>query len=412
MVPVTVHRAKWVAPVSSPVVEDGAVAVAGGRIVAVGRAYDLRREFTGPIFDHGEGAILPALVNAHVHLEFSALRGTLTPTDNLGDWLNSALAGYAALSPEEIGRGIACGLAELRRFGTILVGEVSNTGRSLLPLAASGLGYHYFFECLGFDLLEKRPLEDDFPVFATAQALSRTNFSAAAHAPYSVSEALFLRVRTWNARYQRPSTVHLAESQEERQFLREGNGFFRELLERRGRWPNNYKAPGCSPAALLDRLDFLQPDTLAVHGLWLDPEDLAILARRRTWLVLCPRSNRFTGAGFPDLPALRQAGVRLALGTDSLAGNDDLNLFKEMSCLHEQFPGFPIPELLAWGTLNGAAALNRAAELGSLTPGKNAALLFIPVKARREFWPELLQAGAAGHISWIAAADKEKPGGH
>ncbi len=412
MVPVTIHRAKWVVPVASPVVEDGAVAVSGERILAVGRAADLRRRFSGPVLDHGEGAILPALVNAHVHLEFSALKGRITRTNNLGDWLAVALAGYAELSPEEIGRGIEHGLAELRRFGTILVGEVSNTGQSLSPLAASGLDYHYFHECLGFDLLGKSPLEEDFPIFRTDRALSRTNFSAAAHAPYSVSEALFRRVRDWNARYGRPGTVHLAESQEEARFLREGNGFFRELLERRGRWHDTYQPPGCSPTVFLERLGFLQPNTLAVHGLWLDTDDLTILARRRTWMVLCPRSNRFTGAGFPDLPALHQAGVRLALGTDSLASNDDLNLFKEMWCLHEQFPHFPIPELLTWGTLDGAQALNRSADLGSLTPGKKAALLFIPVASPSHFWPELLQAGAAGHISWMAPAAKEEPGGH
>jgi aminodeoxyfutalosine deaminase len=412
MVPVTVHRAKWVVPVSSPLVEDGAVAVAGDRILAVGRTADLGRQFSGPVIDHGDGALLPALVNAHVHLEFSALKGRLAPTDNLGAWLEAALAGYMELSPEEIDQGIENGSAELRRFGTILVGEVSNTGQSLLSLGASGLDFHYFYECLGFHLLQPGPLEDDFPIFRTSQAFSRTNFSAAAHAPYSVSEALFLRVRNWNARHTRPGTVHLAESREEARFLREGNGFFRELLERRGRWPDNYHPPGCSPAMFLDRLGFLQPDTLAVHGLWLDSDDLAILARRQTWLVLCPRSNRFTGAGFPDLPSLHEAGVRLALGTDSLAGNDDLNLFREMWCLHERFPDFPIPEILAWGTLNGACALNRAANLGSLDPGKKAALLFIPVEARRHFWPELLQAGAAGHISWISPGPKEEPGGH
>ena len=412
MVPLTMHRARWVVPVSSPVIEDGAAAVSGDRIVAVGRAADLRRRFSGPVLDHGEGAILPALVNAHVHLEFSALQGRILRTNSLGTWLKAAMAGYAELSPEEIGQGIEHGLAELRCSGTILAGEVSNTGQSLLPLTAGGLEFHYFYECIGFHLLQPGPLEDDFPIFRTVEALSRSNFSAAAHAPYSVSEALFRRVRDWNARYGRPSTVHLAESQEEGRFLREGNGFFRELLESRGRWPANYTPPGCSPAAFLEGLGFLQPDTLAVHGLWLNPDDLNVLARRRTWTVLCPRSNRFTGAGFPNLPVLHRAGVRLALGTDSLASNDDLNLFKEMLCLHEQFPYFPIPELLALGTLNGARALKRAADLGSLAPGKRAALLFIPVEAENHFWPELLRAGAGGKLTWISPPQKEKSGGH
>jgi len=412
MVPLAVHRAKWVVPVSAPVVEDGAVAVAGGRIVAVGKAADLCRRFPGPVIDHGEGAILPALVNAHVHLEFSALHGRIPPTDNLGAWLEAALAGYAELTPEEISQGIALGLAELRRAGTILAAEVSNTGQSLPALADSGLEFHYFYECLGFHLWQQRPLEEDFPIFGTAPPLSGANFSAAAHAPYSTSAALFRRVQNWNARYRRPSAVHLAESQEEGRFLRDGNGFFRELLIKRGRWPDHYRPPGCSPTAYLDRLGYLGPDTLAAHGIWLDPEDLSSLARRQTWVVLCPRSNRFTGAGFPDLPALHRAGVRLALGTDSLAGNADFNLFKELLCLKERYPHFPIPQLLALATSNGAQALNRTEDLGSLTPGKWAALLFVPVKAPNDFWPALLQAGADGHITWISPPGEEGRGGH
>ncbi|MDD3581058.1 MAG: amidohydrolase family protein [Desulfobacca sp.] len=407
MVPLTIHQARWVVPVSGPVLDHGAVVVAGGRIVAVGPASRLRRYYQGKCYDHGDGAILPALVNAHVHLEFSALRGRIPRQSALGPWLRDAMAEFAQLSAAEINQGVQEGLAELRRFGTILVGEISNTGLSLPELSKSGLEFHYFYECLGFDHLNSGPLEDDFPIFASSEARARDNFSAAAHAPYSVSPALFGRIFDWNRGYRRRTTVHLAESREEVEFLSQGNGFFQHLLQQRGRWPAAYQPPQCSPVVYLDRLGGLGPQTLAVHVIWLSAFDLELLARRSAWAVLCPRSNQFTGTGFPRLPELYQAGVRLALGTDSLASNDDLNLFKEILTLQQQYPEFAPDKLLALATSQGALALGRGHDLGSLSPGKLAALLFIPIASDRHFWPDLLEAGAAGKISWVAASGAE-----
>lgn len=408
MVSVTLHRARWVVPVQGPVLEDGAVVTAQGRIVAMGRAKEVCPDFPqATVRDHGHGALLPALVNAHCHLEFSALRGRVPPRSDLVAWLEAAMSGFARLSPDEIVQGVQQGVAELRRFGTALVAETSNTGLSLPLLAQGPLEFHYFYECLGFNNLQAGPLEADFGIFGTEQARSLGNFSAAAHAPYSVSETLFKRVNSWNRRHGRLNGVHLAESREEVRFLQEGNGAFQKLLEKVGRWRADYKPPGLSPAAYLDRLGFLGPDTLAAHGIWLEEPDLEILARRGTWVVLCPRSNCRTGSGFPNLPKLRRAGVRLALGTDSLASNEDLNLFQEMLILHERYLEVPIPELLALATLNGAKALKRDKDWGSIAPGKKAALLFIPLKGGQDFWEALLLAGARGEIFWAEAPGKE-----
>jgi aminodeoxyfutalosine deaminase len=395
------HVSKWVLPVSGPPIRDGAVVVEGGRIAAVGPAQEVLTGFSGLVCGHGDGVILPGLVNCHVHLEFSALAGKVPPQARWEDWLETALAAQGALSPAEVGGGIERGLEELWQSGAILVGEVTNTGASWPFLTAGPLAYHLFYECLGFDLVSAFDLPDKFPWFGRPEVAAAAWVSAAAHAPYSVSAALFRAVAAWNAARSGVQTVHLAESQGEMDFLARGNGFFEDLLKRRGRWVPDFQPPGAGAAAYLDGLGFLGPRSLAVHGTQLSAADCALLAGTGTWLVLCPRANRFTGAGAPPVPDLLMAGVNLCLGTDSLAGNWDLNLFGEMAWLHENFPACPGDLWLRLGTLNGALALGRDREFGSLTPGKQAALGFIPLKGGRDFWGELYINGAAGKWRWL-----------
>jgi len=395
------HTSSWVLPVSGPPIRDGAVVVQGERIHAVGPAAEVLAGFKGLICEHGAGAILPGVVNCHVHLEFSALAGQVAPRERWEDWLEAALAAYGALSPGEIRAGIAYGIEALRQSGAILVGEVTNTGTSWPHLAAGPLSYHVFYECLGFDLVERFDLPQAFPWFGQPEVAAAGCVSAAAHAPYSVSPALFQAVAQWNTARSGPQMVHLAESRAELDFLTGGNGFFEGLLKRRGRWVADFRPPGVSPPAYLHGLEFLGPQTLAVHGAWLSPEDCGLLADTGTWLVLCPRANRYTGAGTPPVAELVKAGVNLALGTDSLAGNRDLNLFGEMLWLYQNFPAYPGELWLRLATWNGARALGRDQDLGSLEPGKQAALGFIPLSGRRDFWGELFTAGAAGQWRWL-----------
>jgi cytosine/adenosine deaminase-related metal-dependent hydrolase len=395
------HVSKWVLPVSGPPIRDGAVVVEGDRIAAVGPAAEVLSGFTGLICEPGPGAILPGVVNCHVHLEFSALSTKVPPQSRWEDWLEATLAAYGALTAGEIAAGIPPAIEALHQSGAALVGEVTNTGASWPQLEAGPLSCHLFFECLGFDLLEKFNLPEVFPWFGRPEVEGTTWISAAAHAPYSVSAPLFRAVSEWNSARSGLQMVHLAESQAELTFLASGNGFFQGLLQRRGRWVPGFQPPGVSPPAYLNRLGFLGPRTLAVHGTQLTAGDCDLLAATRTWLVLCPRANRYTGAGAPPASDLLAAGVNLALGTDSLAGNWDLNLFGEMLWLYQNFPAWPGALWLRLGTLNGAQALGRDREFGSLEPGKKAALGFLPLEGNGDFWGELFTAGAAGKWRWL-----------
>jgi aminodeoxyfutalosine deaminase len=396
------HVSRWVLPVSGSLIEEGAVLTADGRIQAVGPAAAVLRGFSGPVDDHGSGAILPGLVNCHVHLEFSALAGMISPQERWQDWLELTLAAFPGVSPREREAGIRRGIEDLRGCGTALAGDISNTGESLPYLEAAALEYQLFFECLGFDLLDLNSLEEAFPFFAASAAGANPWVSAAAHAPYSVSPALFRAVKEWNGGRNRPQSVHLGESAAESDFLARGDGFFQGLLKRRGRWIPGYQPPKMTPAAYLASLDFLDKNTLAVHGCWLNPADCALLVRTNTWLILCPRANAYTGAGAPPVAELIKAGARLALGTDSLAGNYDLNLFGEMLWLYQKYPQYSPDLWLRLGTLQGAAALKRDRDLGSLAPGKTAALGFLPLSGGKNFWEELYASGAAGKWQWLS----------
>ncbi|MGQ9921928.1 MAG: amidohydrolase family protein, partial [Desulfobacca sp.] len=232
--------------------------------------------------------------------------------------------------------------------------------------------------------------------------------SAAAHAPYSVAAPLFQRLAAWNRTKQRPGSVHLGESPEELRFLQQGDGPLRELLKARGRWYAAYRPPGSSPAVYLEQLGFWQGANLAVHGVWLTEADRAILARRGVFLALCPRSNRHTGVGLPDVAALHRAGVRLTLGTDSLASSPDFNLFKDIELLSQHCPEIPLSAYLTMATWWGAHALGRQQELGSLSPGKRAALLWLPLPVAAPLWPGLLEAGVQGQIYWLTPSGKER----
>jgi cytosine/adenosine deaminase-related metal-dependent hydrolase len=397
----TAHAAHWLLPVASPPIREGAVVVQDGRIAAAGPARQVLANFNGEVRDHGAGAILPGLVNCHTHLELSALAGRIPPQQRFEDWLTAALAAMAVLTPAEIAAGLTQGIAALHQFGTALVGDISNTGLSWPGLRQGPLAYHLFYECLGFNLAQPLNLEAAFPFLGQPEVAAEPWVSSGVHAPYSASPALFEAVRAWNARHGRPQTVHLAESRAEADFLATGDGFFRDLLKQRGRWVKGWRPPRQSPATYLAGLNFLGPRTLAVHGVWLDEADAALLARTHTWLVLCPRANAYTGAGAPPVPRLLEAGVNLALGADSLAGNSDLNLFGEMEWLSRRFPEYPAEVWLRLGTLNGAMALGREEIFGSLAPGKMAAMGFIPLSGSEDFWSELYAAGAAGEFRWL-----------
>ena len=170
----------------------------------------------------------------------------------------------------------------------------------------------------------------------------------------------------------------------------------------RGRWDPGWQPPGTGPVEYLDRLGWLRHDTLVVHGVQLELDELERLRDAGATLVTCPRSNRWTGAGVPPVADFYASGVRVAVGTDSLASAPDLNLFGELAELHRLAPAVPASRLLRSATLDGATALGRSAALGAIVPGRRAALLAVELPGALDDVEQYLVSGIdPAQAAWV-----------
>jgi cytosine/adenosine deaminase-related metal-dependent hydrolase len=403
-----VYRAAWVLPIDAPPIRDGWVEVDGGRIVGVGAAGDRwtsNAERRTPSAEP-RTVILPALVNAHTHLELSWMRGRVPPGDAMPAWAMRLIGERLTEDHSAAGVGkrqeaVVSAIAEARASGTTLVGDVSNTLESCGPLAASALSAAVFYELLGFRAADPVGMVEAagqrLAAFAT---LERLRPVVAPHAPYSVSPDLFRAIG--RATGDRPLSLHLGESIEEVQFLRDGTGPWRGVLERIGAWAPDWVPPACGPVEYVERLGLLSDRLIAVHGVQFKDDELRRLASRGATVVTCPRSNRWTGAGVPPIRRFYASGVRVAIGTDSLASVEDLNLFSEMAEVRRLAPEVPACQILKSATLDGATALGFTNDLGSISVGKRAELLAIRVPAGVEDVEEYLVGGIQpADIEWL-----------
>ncbi len=397
------YIADWVLPIVAPPVRRGRVDVRDGRIVGVGAADG---PAPGPVVDLGRTAILPALVNAHTHLELSGLRGAVPPAASMPAWVDRLLERRAQAGAPDPG-AMRRAVAEARASGTGLFGDIGNTTASASVLAETGVPARFFREVLAFPAAGADAAVDaagdDLGSLETAGG---PRVGLAAHAPYSVGPAAFAALdAAARSRFEGPRSIHLAESPEELEFLRTGQGPWRRLLERIGRWDPAWTPPACGPVEYLDRMGWLREGLVAVHGVQLTDPELRRLADSGAFLVTCPRSNAWTGVGHPPVERFLQAGVRLAVGTDSLASVPDLDLFSELALMRRLAPSAPARRLLACATLHGAEALGFDDELGAIAPGRRADLIGVRIPPGVDDVEEYLLGGVtADRIVRLAGA--------
>lgn len=325
--------------------------------------------------DLGDGLLLPGLVNAHTHLELSFLRGLAPePAGDFVGWLEGLVRtrpGHDHLDAREATRRAA---RQARESGTVLAGDITNTFRAQEPAWEEGLHTVSFGEAIGPQ--RSQPPE---PSLTWREGVLQAS-AVAAHAPYSVPGWRLKSLKRQAGAL--PFCIHLAESRAEVEMVA-GEGAegqrLRRFLGARGLNLDDMTFHGPRPLAHLLALGVVDEHTLLVHGVQLNPGEMARIASAGASLCLCPRSNLgLTGAVAPVEAALA-AGVNLCLGTDSLTSTPDLSLWPEMATLLRLFPSLVPETVLTMATLGGAMALGLAEHFGSLRPGRLAQVVFRPL---------------------------------
>ena len=382
--PPVVFRAAWVAPMSSGLIRDGAVAVAGGKVLGVGRAEDLLDRLPDArIEDLRQVVLMPGLVNPHVHLELS----DLTPGDrpaSFVDWLLDVIGRGPPPTPDGEARAAAAaaaGVAQCLRFGVTTVGDITRFPQvTRRVLADSPLRAVSFGEVTAMaarrHLLEERVAA----AMAPSPAPDRVVAALSPHAPYSVEPAGYRRCLSAARSARLPVATHLAESADEAGFLADHGGPFRKLWDAIGGWDEQVPRVDCGPVRLADRVGLLDYDrALLVHVNHLDDVDLRALAGGVASVAFCPRTHAYFGHPPHRWREMVEAGVCVSVGTDSTASSPDLNLVDDLRLLRRQNRDVPPETLWRLATVNAASALSLADEVGSLWPGKAADLVAFTV---------------------------------
>ena len=361
----TRYRARWVFPVDQPPIPGGTIEIEDGRIAA------LHGRFDSAAIDLGNVALLPGLVNAHTHLEFSDLTAPVEPALPFTSWIR-ALVQTRRARPDGAPSAIPHGLRECADAGTTLVGEIATADQPAADSAAGLPRAVVFRELLG--LLPARR-EQQLAIAQAHLALPpdpNRLLGLSPHAPYSVHPDLYADLIRLAEFHRVPLAVHLAETEAELELLGSGTGEFVEMLQAYGVWDPAVIPRGSRP------LDYLRPlaelrQALVIHGNYLAADEIDFLASHpQVAVVYCPRTHAYFGHAPHPWRRLLEQGASLALGTDSRGSNPDLSLWRELQFLHARFPDAPLSELLELGTQAGARALGLDDDTGTLTVGKRA----------------------------------------
>jgi 5-methylthioadenosine/S-adenosylhomocysteine deaminase len=393
-----IYCARWVLPVSSLPVSDGALAVEGDRLVAVGARAAIAAQFpAAAVRQLGDAAIFPGLVNAHTHLELTAMRGFLEAEESdFFAWLRKlTIARTEKLTADDLYVSATWGACEAARAGITCVGDSSEAAvESLKALRDVGLRGTVFQESFGPD---PRLAKENFEKLRAKVAELREYESlliragVSPHAPYTVCAAQLELTADFAVADKLPLMMHAAESSAEECLIREGTGPFAESLAKRG---FEWRAPGISTVQYLQRHGILRTRPLLAHCINVDDADVQTISQTRASIAHCPKSNAKLGHGRAPLAQFLNAGIAVGLGSDSVASNNTCDILEEArfallfaragTRIGDEAATVSAEEALSSATMGGARALGLEAQIGELKAGTQADFIAVSLSGTHQ----------------------------
>ena len=384
--------AEYVLPITSDPIRNGAVAIEGDKIVAVGTLDEVKGQFPETAFtDYGEAAILPGFVNCHSHLEITSMRGALDEVEHdFSAWLLRLTGIRAKMSSDEIETSAVAGAIEGVRAGVTCFGDIGRYGlagfNALKKVGLRGI----LFQETEFSPSDQTADKDFDALLAKFETLRTrktdlVGVGLSPHSPYTISPRLFELIAEYSLQNVVPLTIHAAESASEIELLRHGTGFFKEVYEK---YNVEWQSPHCSPIEFLERSGVLAAKPLLAHCVKVNEADIEKIAISGSKIAHCPKSNAKFGHGYAPFERFLDAGIAVGLGSDSVASNNVCDLLEESrfaALVSRNRMGsarfIEAKEVLETATLGGAKALGLDSQIGSLEPGKQADLAVISLKS-------------------------------
>jgi cytosine/adenosine deaminase-related metal-dependent hydrolase len=375
-------RARVIVPMDGPPIPDGAVAIDGNKITAVGPVSELTRDSADQIEDLGSVALLPGLINSHCHLDYTILRRAIDPPKSFSAWVQRINAIKRSLGPEDYLKSIARGFGGCIKWGTTTVCTVESFPELMPHMPAPPIRTWWFYEMID---VRHRITTDDVVAGALGFFQNRpgtlSNFGLSPHAPFTASIDLYRLSNDCAQAFSMPLTTHVAESREEMEMFREARGHLHSFLEGIGR--PMHDCGSSSPFSRLWKAGAINAQWILVHMNELTEDDFALLESlprtSKPTIVHCPSSHRYFDHARFAWDRLQQIGANLCVGTDSLASCDSLSLLYELRLLRKYEPQLSAEELLQCVTRRPARALRREGTLGVLKAGALADLIAVPV---------------------------------
>jgi aminodeoxyfutalosine deaminase len=396
-------RARTIVTMDGPPVENGAVVVSGDRIVDVGEFGEIKARSSGDVIDVSERALLPGLVNAHCHLDYTSLRGKIPPQQSFTNWIRAINAEKAKLAAADYLASITEGFGEAKRFGTTAVANLT-AFPELIAQVHPPIRTWWFAELID---VRSPELANELVDRSIQSLKSAQNWGLAPHALFTASANLYRRCEEFARHRNILLTTHLAESREEMSMFRDGSGPLYDFMKTIGRDMSD-----CGRGTPLQKF-FGRPGGASLPREWivahlneLTESDFELLegTTEKFHVVHSPRSHRYFGHRRFPFKKLHALGFNICLATDSLASNENLNLFAEMHAFQAAEPGISPDQILQMVTVNPAMALHQGNTLGQIRPGFCADLISIPCSGDENIFDQMI--AFEGPVDWMMVNGK------